>query len=235
MILTVDFHAHILPGIDDGSPTPEESIEMIRLEQAAGVNKIILTPHFYPQQMFPSEFIEKRQEALDRLLSAIPADMNIPQLIPGAEVLFMPGMSQWEQLDSLTIANTKYIMIEMPFSKWNDSAFFELKLIHDKRGLKPIIAHIERYLPVCFTHSFLKRISELPVLLQSNCEFIADQRTRRTALKLVKAKKIQLIGTDCHSAGWRAPNIAEAREILLKNIDIRTLEFLKKQEDEFFR
>ncbi len=229
MILTTDFHSHILPGIDDGSPTPEESIEMIRMEQADGVNRIILTPHFYPQQMYPAEFIAKRQESLDRLLSVLPVDMDTPQLILGAEVLFSPGMSQWDQLDTLTIGNTKYILIEMPFFKWGESAFLELKLIHNERGLKPILAHIERYLPSCLGSLFLNRISELPVFLQSNCEFITDNRTQRTALKFIKAKKIQFIGTDCHSASWRAPNMAQAREILLKNTDMKTLAFLENE------
>lgn len=233
MILTTDFHTHILPGIDDGSQSLEESVEMIRKEQADGVDRIILTPHFYPQQMYPDAFIEKRQQAMDQLLGAFPADTDIPQLILGAEILFYPGISQWEQLNALTIGETKYILIEMPFRKWADSDYAELKLIHDERGLTPILAHIERYLPSVFVNKFINRITALPVLLQSNCDFITNKHTQHLALKLIRTKAIHLIGSDCHGSTWRSPTMAQAREILLNNMDKHVISYLSNTENLF--
>jgi len=233
MILTTDFHTHILPGVDDGSQSVADSVEMIRKEQADGVKRIILTPHFYPQQMYPASFLEKRQRAMAQLLSALPTDMVIPEFILGAEVLFCPGMSKWDQLDALTIGHTKYILIEMPSYKWSDSTYAELKQIYDDRGLTPILAHIERYLPTVCVSKFIHRITALPVLLQSNCEFITDKHTRRMALKLIKARKIHLIGSDCHSPTWRSPTMARAREILFNNADKQALSFLDDTESAF--
>lgn len=231
MILTTDFHTHILPGIDDGSQSPKDSIRMIEKECADGVNTILLTPHFYPQHMYPTSFLECRQQAMERLSCTLPTDMVTPQFILGAEVLFCPGMSQWEELDMLTLGKSQYILIEMPFNKWSDSAFTELKQIRNERGLTPILAHIERYLPSFGTKRFINRLSALPVLLQSNCEFLTDKHTQRIALTLIKEKKIHLIGSDCHSSTWRAPIIAQAREVLMNNLDKQILAFLKNTEN----
>lgn len=231
MILTTDFHTHILPGIDDGSQSLEDSLNMIRKEQTDGINKIVLTPHFYPQQMYPSSFLEKRHEAMEQLRGAFQADADIPQFVLGAEVLFCPGMSQWKELDALTIGKTKYILIEMPFYKWSNATYDELKQIYDERGLIPILAHIERYIPSVFVNKFLDRLSQLPVLLQTNCAFITDKDTQHLALKLIKSKRIHLIGSDCHSSAWRSPTMAEAREVLLNNTDAQVHSFLKDSEN----
>ena len=231
MILTADFHTHILPGIDDGSQSLEDSIKMIYKEQADAVGTILLTPHFHPQKMYPDAFLVRRQEAMEQLLQALPKDINISQFILGAEVSFCSGMSKWEELDLLTLGKTKYILIEMPFYKWSDSTFSELTQMHNERGLTPILAHIERYLPSISANRFINRLSALPVLLQCNCEFLTDKHTQRLALKLIKARKVHLLGSDCHSPNWRPPNIEQARNVLLHNLDNESLSFLEKSEN----
>lgn len=231
MILTADFHTHILPTIDDGSQSVSDSIEMIRQEQADGISTIFLTPHFYPQRMHPDSFIAKRHQAITLLQNACLPEMQIPRLIIGAEVLFCPGMSQWEQLDTLVLGATNYILIEMPHVIWSDSILDELVQIHSKRGITPILAHIERYLPVIGANQFINRLHDLPILCQSNSDFLTNKRTQRLALKLIREQKIHLIGSDCHSSTWRAPTMGQAREVLLNNVDQQTLTFLEKYEN----
>ena len=230
MILTTDFHTHILPGIDDGCQSVQDSVKLIQCELKDGIENIFLTPHFYPQQMFPSSFLENRNQAMEQLLASFPSDAQLPNLILGAEVLYCPGMSQWEQLDSLTLGNSNYILIEMPFDRWSDNTFLELKRIC-KRGLTPILAHIERSIPVLGAARFINCLHALPVLLQSNCEFFTDKRTQRTALKLLAEKKIHIIGSDCHRPNWRSPNMSQAKEIILNNIDHETRLHLKQSEN----
>ena len=204
---------------------------MLRKEQTDGVQTILLTPHFYPQQMYPTSFLENRQRAFEQLLKCISSDNSMPRLIPGAEVLFCPGMYQWEQLDALTLGETEYILIELPFGKWSEGVYTELVKIHDERGLTPVLAHIERYLPGFMINKFMKRLASLPVLLQSNCEFLIDDKTQRLAIKLIKEQKIHLIGSDCHRPNWRSPNMAQAREILLNNLDRNAISFLEDSEN----
>lgn len=229
-ILTADFHTHILPEIDDGSKSVEESLEMLYKEQSDGVESIFLTPHFSGQQMYPDTFLTARENALNQLRRVLSNHAKMPELISGAEVQYSPGMSQWEQLDLLSIGDSKYILIEMPFAKWTDSIYSELRYICFQRGLTPIIAHVERYLTRFNAKRVLNCLLSIPVLLQVNCEFLTDKRTQNTALKLLKEQKVHLIGSDCHSATWRSPIMAEAREVLLSNADAQTLAFLENNE-----
>ena len=170
---------------------------------------------------------------MERLIAALPTDVTLPKFVLGAEVLYCPGMSQWEQLDVLTLGDSNFILIEMPFGKWSDNTFLELKRIH-KRGLTPILAHIERSIPVWGAKRFIKCLHALPVLLQSNCEYFTDKHTQRTALKLLAEKKIHLIGSDCHRPDWRSTNMAQVREIILNNADNDTILHLKQSENLVF-
>ena len=59
----IDFHTHVLPGIDDGSCNVEESIALLRKEAEQGITHVIATPHFYPRYDTPEHFLERRAEA----------------------------------------------------------------------------------------------------------------------------------------------------------------------------
>ena len=65
----IDFHTHILPGIDDGSRNSEESIQMLNLEQEQGITKIVFTPHFYANRNSVERFLKRREASYERLLS----------------------------------------------------------------------------------------------------------------------------------------------------------------------
>ena len=64
--ITTDFHSHILPGIDDGSKSIEESLEMLALSYGSGVRRMVATPHFYPRHQNPDSFVLERAEAFAR-------------------------------------------------------------------------------------------------------------------------------------------------------------------------
>ena len=61
--MVTDFHSHILPGIDDGSQSVEESVELLQMEAAQGIRHVVATPHFYPQHDDLDRFLEKRDHA----------------------------------------------------------------------------------------------------------------------------------------------------------------------------
>ena len=77
-----DLHSHILPGMDDGCKTPEESVEALRLSYAQGVRAIFATPHYYPVETVEN-FLARRQEAWDTLQLQIEkqAAADIPQIV----------------------------------------------------------------------------------------------------------------------------------------------------------
>ena len=55
----IDFHSHILPGVDDGSQSVQESLAMLKMEAEQGIQHVIATPHFYPKHDSPEHFLER--------------------------------------------------------------------------------------------------------------------------------------------------------------------------------
>lgn len=204
----IDFHAHILPGIDDGSKSVDESLVMLAMEAEQGVGCVVATPHFYPRHDDPREFLTVRDAALSVLRSRLKSDM--PGIIPGAEVYFYRGMSESEILRSFTVGDSPYILIEMPMPPWPEDFYRELENIHRKQGLIPIIAHIDRYIAPLRTRGIPERLAELPVLIQANADFFCKTSTAFLAMKLLKENKIHLLGSDCHNTTTRKPNLAAA-------------------------
>ncbi len=229
-VLATDFHTHILPCIDDGSSSIQDSIEMLRMEYEQGVKTVFLTPHFNALEMYPETFLKNRSEAMEKLREALAGEHNIPKLIAGAEVGFCSGMHQWDELRNLTLGNTGYILIEMPTTEWTIGMYEELEMIYRERNITPVLAHVERYLTPLKKYSTLRRLYHLPVLLQSNCGFINSKRTRRTALKLLTENRVHLIGSDCHDLSSRPPCMSKTRDILNARASADTLSFLRKTE-----
>ena len=216
-MLTVDFHTHILPEIDDGSRSVDESVKMIQQLTEQGIDTIFLTSHFYPQKNYPDVFFRQRESALQALNNALASVENAPRLILGSETCFASGMSSWDILPNLAMGDTGYILVEMPFCRWTDRMYRELELIYFERNLIPILAHIDRYFSDNGSRGFLDALLDMPVLLQINASFLIEKQTRRLATKLFNKNCLHLIGSDCHGSDWRKPNIGQAKEILLSN------------------
>lgn len=231
MIDIVDFHSHVLPGIDDGSASLEESISLLQKEAEQGIGHVIATPHFYARYETPEEFLRKRQRAQEALCSAIRGIEGIPQLSMGAEVYFFRGMSETEELQQLTFQGKHCILIEMPPAPWTESMYRELEDIWNKRGLIPIIAHLDRYIGPFRTHKIPERLAELPVLVQANAGFFLNKRTRKMALRLFQADRIHLLGSDCHNLTSRPPRLGEAVEIIEKSLGQQALLKLQYQQN----
>ena len=68
--MIADFHSHVLPGMDDGSRSTEESLEILKRMQEQGIAAVVATPHFYASRHFPEEFLERRERAKQKILQA---------------------------------------------------------------------------------------------------------------------------------------------------------------------
>ena len=209
-MICIDFHSHILPCMDDGSRSIEETVAMLRMEAEQGVSCVIATPHFYPRYDTPGNFLEKRAVAMAQVREAVEQGDHIPQVILGAEVYFFPGMSESDQLSLLTLEGGKSILIEMPPPPWTEDMYRELEAIRTRRGIIPIIAHLDRYISPIHTYGIPKRLAQLPVLVQTNAEFFLHWRTAGMAMRMLKAGQIHLLGSDCHNVSTRKPNLGEA-------------------------
>ena len=141
-----DLHSHILPGMDDGCQTVEESVQMLRSCYEQGIHKICATPHYYPVESV-DEFLKRRNESVQLLHKALEQEkLPVPKICLGAEVAYRPGICYQEDLDKLCIGNSQYLLLEMPFNKWGEEVIRTVRNICNVRGITPILAHIERYL-----------------------------------------------------------------------------------------
>lgn len=230
MSILVDWHSHVLPGIDDGSQSLDESLELLELEEKQGVGLVVATPHFYAQHDRPEKFLEKRRKAVCQLQAAMADRQGLPDIRLGAEVYFFNGMSHADVLPELAIEGTPYLMVEMPQSPWTEDMYRELDKIISNHGLTPIIAHVDRYITPFHTYGIPERLREMPVLIQANASFFLNWKTRRMALKMVKNGEIDVLGSDCHNMNTRPPRLGEAIEVIEQKLGQEYLIDLKNKE-----
>lgn len=230
----IDFHSHILPGIDDGSPSVEQSIAMLLAEAAQGIRHVVATPHFYAQHHKPESFLQKRREAEVMLRREMEKYPDLPRLSIGAEVLYFSGISDSAALAELTVDGSEYILVEMPMPPWSERVYKELRDISRKQGLIPIIAHVDRYIAPFRTHGIPKRLAELPVLIQANGEFFLERATKNMALRMMRQGRIHLLGSDCHNLTDRAPNLRQALDVIEGKFGPEIIRYIHDFEDEVF-
>ena len=224
MSSVIDFHTHILPNIDDGSATVQQSIQMLQAEKAQGIERVILTPHFYADHDSPDLFLNKRARAAQELKDALEGRDDLPDIAIGTEVRFFEGISDCEFLWDMAIADTRCILVEMPMTHWSDRMLDEVVGIRHKQGLIPVIAHLDRYISLFRTHGLPQKLEKLPVLVQANAEFFIRRTMRPMALRMLAADRIHLLGSDCHNLKGRAPNLGEAVKFIRKRLGEDSLE-----------
>ena len=207
----IDFHSHILPGIDDGSRDLEESIRLLDASAEQSVDTIIATPHFYANRTSPDKFLRKRNEVAKYLFCSLKKEH--PRILLGAEVYFFEGIHRSEAIKELRIADTPLLLLEMPFSKWSDHMIDEVLLFNEERDVRIVLAHIERSAKYQ-KKGVLEEMIRHGVLLQSNAEFFISRKTRRKALKMLNDGMIHFLGSDCHNSDSRPQNIGEAYELI---------------------
>lgn len=232
MSMIVDFHSHILPDIDDGSRSLEQSLAMLKMEAEQGISRVVATPHFYAQHDKPEKFLRKREEAERLLRQAIADNPGLPGLSIGAEVYYFNGISHSDVLSELTIDKKRYILIEMPMPPWSDRIYRDLENIYVKQDLIPVVAHIDRYIAPFHTYGIPQKLENLPVKVQANASFFLDKATRRMAFRMMRQGKIQLLGSDCHDLSDRKPNLGEAVKLLRQKFGTDIISYINSHEEE---
>ena len=207
----VDFHTHILPGIDDGSPNVKTSVEMLKMLKAQGIDRVVAAPHFYMTRDNTMDFFARRSEAINALINETKGMNDIPKVAVGAEVLLFPELSGIADLEKFCIQGTNYMLIEMPFGKWSNFTYETLGRVR-ATGIIPIIAHFERYIKIQKDKGMIFRLLDTGCMLQANASFFNNRMTRRKAMGLLREEIIHFVGSDCHDMKNRKPDIGEAYE-----------------------
>ncbi len=204
----IDTHLHILPAVDDGPETMEESIALARVLVQEGIHTAIATPHYNDQfpQRSAAEIIEQvneLQQVLDR--------QGIPlRLFAGHEALIKPGLVDDIRTGRLaTLNGSRYLLLELWNSTWlpeTERVIFELRAC----GITPILAHPERY------RVFQKELERLASLLRqgvlvqitaSSLVGMQGRTAQRIAETLLKRGLVHCIASDAHGLHSRPPAI----------------------------
>ena len=209
----IDFHSHILPGIDDGSRHVEESLALLNQMREQGVTAAVATPHFYADEQSVDSFLQRRAEAYDRLMAQ--CSDTVPRILLGAEVLYYNGISRLEGLEDLCIDGTRVLLLELPFTRWSSAVTHEVLEIANNMNLTVVLAHIERYMRYQRRGVF-DEFYRNGVIMQVNASYFADRSSRRAALRQLGAGQIHLLGSDCHGVQNRPPRMAEAADVIRK-------------------
>lgn len=209
--MRIDFHTHLLPGVDDGSQSVAESQQLLNALRSQEVELAIATPHFYSAKASLDEFLQRRDAAYAQLQAEVKP--LTPKLLLGAEVSFFRGMHNADRLQELCIADTSALLLEMPFSQWGQGELTELQQLLN-RGVTPIIAHVERYFSYQKDMSAFLEIINLPVILQVDTEALMQRKTRKLVFRLIEQDFPVLLGTDCHDIKKRKPDMDAACKIL---------------------
>lgn len=212
-----DIHCHILPGVDDGAKNMDIALGLIEKEIEAGVETIILTPHFR-KEMFEPE-MEDIWNAYDELVYET-QHKNI-RLYLGCE--FHANMEMIETLDKglrPTLANSRYVLTE--FSTNSTKAFIKERadaLLTS--GYRPIIAHIERYRALRKDFDLIADLIEIGCEMQVNADAVIGKNglgAQRFCKKLMQEDMLHYIGSDAHNLRGRPMRLGECCEYLKKHM-----------------
>lgn len=217
----IDFHSHILPGIDDGSDSCATTEELLQRSAQAGVDVMVATPHFYGYRQELESFLARRQKAKEAAGSIWKPEL--PKILVGAEVAFFSGIEDMDGLEKLCIEGTNVLLVEMPFAPWTGYEVDILTSLTLDRNFQVIIAHFERYQGFQKDRSLLERLEQLQLYIQINAGTLLSWRRRGPWVKAFLDGSAHLLGSDCHNLTTRPPNLGEARKLLARKGGSRLL------------
>jgi len=225
----IDIHTHILPGIDDGAADLYDSLEMLKIAAKNGVKGIVATPHCNVPRIYRNYFGEHYIETFS-MLDEVVKEEKIPiTLYAGMEVYVtedLPEILRQEKI--LTINGSHYILVEFAFDE--DPDFVDRMLAKIKElGLRPIIAHPERY-------EFVQAIPEMiydwrtkGYLTQVNKGSLQGRfgkKCYKMAHEMLERRLISVIASDAHSPYKRTPHLRDVYDSLAQNYSENYLKVL---------
>lgn len=221
-----DIHSHIIPEVDDGACNIEEALKLLSVMGEQGITSVIATPHFYASKsvLSPKEhriFVENKL----KLLKDAAGD-GLPKIHLGHEVHYFKDIANCEEISELCISGTNYLLLELPYSKINSNIPAEIVELSLNFGIKPILAHIERYMHQPEFNNILSVIKDGFAKGQINCDSLVDKPFRRTSIQLIKKGLVSYLATDAHNISNRPPKFTEAYGVISKKLGRDTAERL---------
>lgn len=230
----IDLHCHILPGIDDGAKTVEESLKMAQLAVEEGITHILATPHhknrnWNNDKQDVIKFVEELQKAIDE------ADIDLT-IFPGQEVRIYGDILQDIKDDKILFIDEQqqYLLIEFPTSSipsYTERLFYNLL----SEGITPIIVHPERNREIQEHPNRLKTLVDKGALAQLTAASYTGgfgKQIQKLSEQFVGADLVHFIASDAHNVKNRAFHMKSSFEKLEKefgNLKVKEFENITKE------
>ncbi|MFT4854818.1 MAG: protein-tyrosine phosphatase [Algoriphagus sp.] len=201
--LEVDMHSHLIPGIDDGSKTMEESLELIKRLSSYGLRKIITTPHIM------TEYYKNTPEiismGLEDLRKAVKTE-GISIEIEAAAEYYMDEilLEKIKDGERLLTFGENYILVETGFIN-KPQMLLETMFQLEMSGYKPILAHPERYQYLLADKGLLEDLADRKILFQVNLLSLTgfySKPVKDFTESLLERDLVKFLGTDCHNVRY---------------------------------
>lgn len=222
--LLVDVHSHLLPGIDDGAKSMEESLLMIRMLIDMGYQKLIITPHVMAH-MYPNTS-QKILQVYNSLQTEV-IKQKLPILLEISAEYYLDDtlFERIKNNDLLPFAGN-HILFECSFRN-EPLSLFDLVFQLKAAGYQPVIAHFERYVYFHNRIEIAQELQSLGCLIQVNLLSFSGyygKSIQRQAAILYSNNCIDLVGTDCHKIA-HLENLTDIKKVkkLSKYIDYQVI------------
>jgi protein-tyrosine phosphatase len=197
----IDVHSHLLPGIDDGCQTVEDSVACARMLVEAGYTHSFCTPHVWPN--LPNNIGPVIAENVARLQRVLDEREIALRLLPGGELNMTEATASAKFEDVMTYGQRQtHMLIDL----WAETLppFFEPAVKHlQSLGLKVILAHPERMRAVQDDPDVVDYFAEIGLLLQCNLQCLGDPphaTTRQVAERYLGENRYFMLGSDLHNS-----------------------------------
>lgn len=214
----IDIHCHLLPGVDDGAKTLDDSVAMARMAVAAGTRTIVATPHMlHPQFHVPGPLAARKVEEVRAALAAASVDVEV---VLAGEIHWAADVA--ERLASGDVlplcAHRRYILFELPYSHV-PHAFRDVCWQLQLAGIFPVLAHPERIVELQEHPERLEAFHDAGILVQVTAMSLTGEfgrKPRKTAERWLEARLIDVIASDGHSCARRPPTMDAAARLVRK-------------------
>lgn len=217
----IDIHCHILPGIDDGSPNLEESLEMAKAAVAEGIHTIIATPH-HENGRFTNEAakVKRAVTAFNEVLE----QQHIPlRVLPGQEIrIYRNFIDDYHSGQLVSLNDSPYILVEFPAAEIPKGIF---ELFHEMSilGKIPVIAHPERNQELVRHPERLVELIELGALSQvtsHSLNGLFGRKIQEAAFQFCKWNLVHFVASDAHNMRQRSFSMKRAFDALDSEIGV---------------
>ena len=220
----VDLHCHILPGLDDGARTEEDTLEMARIAVRGGTKEIVCTPHCSTDDPYLPDRLRDILSDTDRMNSMLSRE-DVPLLLhSGMELLCVTSPEPLlDQGEFLTLAGSRYLLIEFPFDIRSGAISDAAETVR-AAGLVPVIAHPERYYCVQWMPELVASWADRGWVIQLNRGSLTGgfgAEVREAAEWVMRRELAHLVASDAHSADYRTPDLSEGYRWVAVNYSSR--------------